>query len=200
EAAFAAQVADASAEQEAAGARGRDDPARRRHPVLVGGGVDLADEAAPADRRDACIGIDGNAVQAAKVDYEPVVDAAEPGAVVAAAADRDVEALFAAEVHRGHDVVDVCTACDQRRALVDHGVVERANLVVVVVALTGDAAVELLGERVDVRDVKHLGHCPLSLRWLETTLLSGSRWFKTPYDGPGGAVRRHRRGSGAGRL
>ena len=53
-----------------------------------------------------------------------------PGPVVAAAADRDQQALLAPEVHGRDDVGDVGAARDEPRALVDHAVVELARLVV----------------------------------------------------------------------
>ena len=57
-----------------------------------------------------------------------------PGAVVAAAADGQQQAVVAGEADRRRDVVGVGAAGDQRRPLVDHGVVDRARLVVVGVA------------------------------------------------------------------
>ena len=69
-----------------------------------------------------------------QVDHEAVVAAAKPGAVVAAAADRDEKAMFAPEVHGGDHVGDIDAARNQARPLVDHPVVERARLVVAVVA------------------------------------------------------------------
>src|SRR5207253_4284370 len=100
------------------------------------------------------------------------VHAAEAGPVVSAAADRDVEPLLAAEVDRDDDVVPVGAASDQRRAFVDHGVVESPNLVVVGIARAGHASVQLFCERVDVADVKHLGHLPSPL-WVRVRLYSG---------------------------
>ena len=64
----------------------------------------------------------------------PSSHAAEAGAVVAAAADGEEQAVVAAEVHRRDDVGDVDAARDQPRPLVDHAVVERARRVVVGVA------------------------------------------------------------------
>ena len=69
-----------------------------------------------------------------QVDDQPVVDAAEPGTVVAAAADGDRQLVVAPEVDRRDHVADVGAARDQQRPLVDHGVVERAGLVIVRVA------------------------------------------------------------------
>ena len=54
-----------------------------------------------------------------------------PGAVVAAAADGEQQAVVAGEADGRRDVVGVGAARDQRRALVDHRVVDRARLVVV---------------------------------------------------------------------
>ena len=73
-------------------------------------------------------------------------------------ADGDVEAVLAAERDRSDDVRDVGAARDQGRALVDHSVVERPNLVVVRVIGSRDAAVQLCLEGVDALTVQHLGH------------------------------------------
>jgi hypothetical protein len=84
--------------------------------------------------RGAVLRVDADRAQAREVDHQAVVDAAEAGAVVAAAADRRVEALLAAEVDRRDHVGDVDAARDQRGTLVDHPVVEGPRVVVVGIA------------------------------------------------------------------
>ena len=78
-------------------------PERHRETVGVRGVVDVAGRAAGRDphRRGA-----GSTRRRAwrQVDHQPVVDAAEPGAVVAAAADRDPQACSRAQADRGDDV------------------------------------------------------------------------------------------------
>ena len=73
--------------------------------------------------------VDADPAHRRQVDHQAVVDATEPGAVVAAAADGDGQAVLAPEVHRRDDVGDVGAAGDQPRPEVDHAVVERARRV-----------------------------------------------------------------------
>ena len=103
----ARQVADPAAEHQPACAGGGDDPRRRRQAVLVRGRVDVAEQRAAADLDGAVLRVDLDAVQLGEVDHEPVVDARETRAVVAAAADREVEPVLAPVVDRGDDVVHV---------------------------------------------------------------------------------------------
>ena len=97
ETAFAGQVAQAAAQREAADAGGRDDPARRRQAVLVGRRIDLAPRAAAADPDRAGLGVDLDALQPRKVEDDAVVDGPQPGAVVAAAADRQRQVVALAK-------------------------------------------------------------------------------------------------------
>ena len=131
QAALAGQVAHAAAEREAADAGGRDDPARRRQPVLVGRGVDFAPGAAAADPHRAGLGIDLDVLQAREVEDDAVVAGAQPGAVVAAAAHRQQErrGRAAKETTLATSSASVAVG-DQRRAPVDHRVVDLAGLVV----------------------------------------------------------------------
>jgi hypothetical protein len=130
EAGLPRQVPDAAAEHQAARAGRRDDPAGRREAVRVCGGVDLSEQAAAVDRRGARVGVDIDLLEAGEVDQDPIVDAAEAGAVVAAAADGELETALAAEVDRGGDVVHGRGADDEYRALVDHRVEQRPVVVV----------------------------------------------------------------------
>ena len=104
---------------------------------------------APPSTAPTRVGIDADAVHRREVEHEAVVDAAEAGAVVAAAADGELEPLAAAEVDRGADVGDVAAADDQRRVLVDHRVVEPARLVVVRAAGLEHSTAETCPERLD---------------------------------------------------
>ena len=113
QAALAGQVADAAAEGEAADAGGRDDPARRRQPVLVGRGVDFAPDAAAADPHRAGLRIDLDVLQAREVEDDAVVTGPQAGAVVAAAADREQELVVAGE---GDDLGDVVGVGAARRS------------------------------------------------------------------------------------
>ena len=95
QAVLAGQVAEAAAEREPADAGRADDPARGGEPVLVGGAVDLAPRAAAADADGAGARVDVDPADRGEVDHDAVVDRAEPGAVVPAAADREREARLA---------------------------------------------------------------------------------------------------------
>ena len=140
--ALAGQVPEAAAEGQAADAGGRDDPARGREAVLVGGGVDLAPGAAAADADGAGLRVDLDRLHRREVDHDPVVDGAEAAAVVAAAADRQRQVVLGGEADRPGDVVGVRAAGDQRRAAVDHRVVDGARLGVGRVVGTDQLAAE----------------------------------------------------------
>ena len=97
----------------------------------MGGVIDVAGGAAGPTRTVRLRRIDAHALHRRQVDDQSVVDAAEPGSVVAAAANGDGKLVVAAEIHRRDHVGDVGAARDQQRPLVDHAVVELARLVVV---------------------------------------------------------------------
>ena len=81
----------------------------RRH----GGVVQIAQRAPALDAGGARVGIDAHAVHRREVDDQPVVDSAQPGAVVAAAADGDEDVVVSREVDRGDDVGDVDAVGDE---------------------------------------------------------------------------------------
>ncbi len=87
--------------------------------------------AAGTDPDGAVRRIDTDALHQRQIDDEAVVDAAKARAVVAAAANRDQEALLAAEVDGRDHIRRVDTAGDQARPLVDHPVVDSARVFVV---------------------------------------------------------------------
>ena len=121
--------------------------------------VDVTQEGAAGRDRGPRIGIHPHAAHAREVDDEPVVDAAQTAAVVAPAADGDVEALLASEPHRGDHVGDVAAPDDHRRVLVDHRVVQRASVVVVAVSGDEHVAANIAAERIHCRRVEsHCGH------------------------------------------
>jgi hypothetical protein len=126
----AREMADAAAERQTADARRADDADRKRQPVLVRRREDVLQQRPSSDTRHPRIGIDERRVHRREVDHEPVVDAAETAAVVAAAADRDPQPTVAREADRSGDVALVHAVGDCRRMLVDHRVVERTRLVV----------------------------------------------------------------------
>ena len=106
----------------------------------MGGMVDITEEGAAARDGGPGVGIHPHAAHAREVDDEAVVDAPQTAAVVAPAPNGDVQALLAAERHRGHHVRHVVAPDDDRRVLVDHGVVQRTSVVVVDVSRRQDRA------------------------------------------------------------
>ena len=131
---LAGEMADAAAEGDAADAGGGDDAAGRGQAEGVGGMVEIAQHGAGLDAGGARHRIDADAVHRREVDHQPVVDGAQAGAVVAAAADGDGDAVLAGEVDGGDDVGHVGAADDERRMAVDHRVVDHAGVVVAGVA------------------------------------------------------------------
>ena len=98
------QVTDPSTEREAPDTGGGDDPEWRREPVLMCRGVHLAEKCAAEDAGRTGIGVDGDPAHRREVDDEPIVDAAEPGSVVPAAAHGDFQPLLATEEDSCSDV------------------------------------------------------------------------------------------------
>jgi len=94
----------------------------------VGGVIDVSPRTSRFDPHGPRIGIDPNARHLGQVDDQPVLHQSEPGAVVTAAPDRGVEAVFAAEVHGRDHVRDAGALGYQSRTLVDHRVVDRPCL------------------------------------------------------------------------
>ena len=93
--------------------------------------VDLAPGAAAAHANGARLRVDLDALQRREVDDDAVVARPQAGAVVAAAADGQEQVVVAGERDRLRDVGRARALRDQRRPLVDHGVVDLARLVVV---------------------------------------------------------------------
>ncbi len=140
QAAAAGEVAEPAPEGDAADAGRGDDPARQRQAERLRGVVDVAEQRAAEHAGHARGRVDDHPAHGGEVDHHAVVDAAQAGAVVAAAADRDRQPLALRVPDRGHHVRGVGAAGDQRRAAVDHRVVELAALVVVGIARRGDGA------------------------------------------------------------
>jgi hypothetical protein len=128
--------------REAADAGVRDDAARRREAILARGAVDLAPRAAAADLDGPALRVDLDALEPGQVDDDAAVARAEPGAVVAAAADGERQPVVAGEADGLRDVVGAGAAGDQRRTLVDHRVVDLAGVVVARVVRSDQGASE----------------------------------------------------------
>ncbi len=116
----------------------------------MGGVVDVAPGAAAADPRGARHRIDADALHRREVDHEAALAGAKAGAVVAAAADGEQQAMVAGEADGGDDIARVGTAGDQRRPLVDHGVEDRASLVVARILGADEAAAQGRGKSLHV--------------------------------------------------
>ena len=94
-------------------------------------------------------------VIAGEVDDEAVVDAGEAGAVVAAAADGDGQAVVAAEADRGDHVGHVGAAGDQAGAQGDHAVVDGAGGLVAGVVGGEDLAAQRRRQRRGKSFIEH---------------------------------------------
>ena len=129
---------------EARNAGGRDDAKGHGQSERVGGVIDVARRAASIDPNGSACRIYAHAFHHREVDHQSVVATAKAGAIVAAAADRDQQALVAAEVHRGDDVGDVHAARDQARPLVDHAVVKSAGSIVVSITWADESSAKAL--------------------------------------------------------
>src|ERR1700730_17507873 len=102
--------------------------------------VDVALGASGANPRRAGHRVDAHALDGRQVNDKAIIDAGEPGPIVAAAAYSDAQAIVAAEIHRRHHVGDVDTASDQQWPLVDHAVIERTGFVIIALATVDDRA------------------------------------------------------------
>jgi hypothetical protein len=131
---LAGEMADAAAQGEAADAGRPDDAAGRGHAHLVGGAIDLAPGAAAAHPHGLVVSVDVDLAHRREVDHDAVVAAAEAAAVVAAPTHRQQRAVSLCEADHGRHIGGRGAARDQRRAAVDHPVVELARLVIAAVA------------------------------------------------------------------
>ena len=146
---LAHQPGDPPAEGEARDPGERDDAARGREPKGGGGTVELTDPDAGLRADGPSRRVDVDALHEREVDHQPPVRDRLAGDVVAAAADRDLEALLPAEVHSVHDVRRVQTLRYHRRTIVDQAVVNAPGLVVAGITRNEDRPGERLPEQLD---------------------------------------------------
>jgi hypothetical protein len=106
--------------------------------------VDVALGASGADPRRAGNRVDAHALHRRQVDDQAVVDAGKPRAIVAAAPNGDAQLVVATEIHRRYHVGDIDTASDQQRALVDHAVIKRTDIVIIGLATLDDHSAQAL--------------------------------------------------------
>src|SRR5262249_51657548 len=144
EAVLAREIPSAPAEGEARDTGGRDDAKGHGQPERVRGVIDVARRAASIHPNGSRCRIHAYTFHHREVNHQSVGAAAEPGAVVAAAGDRDEEILVAAEVHRGDDVGDVHAARNQPQPLVDHAVVKSTGSVIVSITWTDGSSAKVL--------------------------------------------------------
>ena len=161
---LAAEIAVAATESQAGDACRRDDAERDGKTEGVGGVVNIACRAASPHPHGPVCRIDAHALHHRQVDDQPVVDAAESGSVVAAAADGDGKLAVAAEVHGSDHVGGIRAARDQQWPLVDHPVVELAGFLVVGVVATDQGATESFAK---------LSHCLVAHDFLLNVLPGG---------------------------
>ncbi len=130
----AREVADAAAERQPADSRRGDEAARGRQPEWMCRVVYLAPQGATGDPRRPVNRVHADAFHVGEVDHEPVVDGAQPGAVVPAAAHRERQLLLAGKIHCCHHVCGIHTLRDQPGPPVNHAVVHFARRFVVKIA------------------------------------------------------------------
>ena len=101
------EMADAAAEGDAADPGGGDDAAGGGQPEGMRRVVQFPQLRAPLDTGGAGCRVDADPVHRGEIDDQPVVDRAQPWAVVPTAADGHDDVVVAREVDRGDDVGDV---------------------------------------------------------------------------------------------
>ena len=143
---LAAQIAVTAGKREASDAGGRDDAKRHSQSERVRRVIDLSGQAARGDPRSLGRRIDPYALHHRKIDNETIIDAAEPGSIMAAATYGDGQILLAAEVHSRDHIGRVGAARDQMRPLVDHRVIKLARLIVFGVVAADKRAAQALRE------------------------------------------------------
>ena len=123
------EVAEAAAERQPGAAGGGDEPEHRGQAVELRLAVHVAEQAAGLGARHAPRRIDPDAAHQRHVEHQPAVADGQSGDVVAAALDRQRQAVLARGVDARDDVGDAETPDDQRRTPIDHRVPDRARLV-----------------------------------------------------------------------
>ena len=132
---LAGEPADAAVERQPGDAGHRHEAERCGEAVLLGRGVELAEQDPRLSPHGAVVGIDVDVLHRRHVDDDAAITDREPGDAVAAGSHRHGQTAVPSELDRGDDVLGVAALGDERRApMVEHGVVDLAGLVVVGVA------------------------------------------------------------------
>jgi hypothetical protein len=136
------EPAAAASQREPGDARVGHATAGDREAVLLRRGVELTPVEARLGAHRARVRIDRDALHAAHVDHQTVVDHGRTGHAMTTAVHRQPHVLRARVLDRGDDVVGGAAHRDQRRAAVDHAVEDGARLVVAVVTRPQKLAAE----------------------------------------------------------
>jgi hypothetical protein len=127
--------------------------------------IHLAEQRAAENMGDSLCRVHYDPAKLGEVDDETVVDAAEAGAVVSAAPDRDVDTRITAGIHGRHHISDVDGARDQARTFVDHRVVDLARQVVLGMVRSDQSPPTARRESLDQNGARenlgHVHHPPL---------------------------------------
>jgi hypothetical protein len=124
------QPAQSPAERQAGNSRAPDDAAGRREAMQLRLAVELSPQDAALGAHGARGDVHQNALHRRQVDHHARVDRRAARDVVAAAADRDLEAQRSRQGHGIDDVRDALATRDQGRTPVDQPVVHPAGVVV----------------------------------------------------------------------
>lgn len=119
---FPGQVTHTSAQGQTGNPRRRDDAGRDRQAVSVGCTVHVGPPATRAHPNRVRCGIHSHVSDWRQVDHQTVVADAQTGGVMAAAPNRNPQAVGFRHSHRGDHVGDVGALSNQRRFAIDHGV------------------------------------------------------------------------------
>ena len=136
------EPADPATQGQAADAGVRDEAARRREPERLRRRIDVAPGRAALHPRATTFGVHPHAAHPGQVDHHAALPHGVTGDVVAAAADRDRQAVVAGERHGRHDIGLTARPDDHRRPPVDHRVPDRAGRVVPGIGRDQDIALD----------------------------------------------------------
>ena len=84
-----------------------------------------------------------------QVEHDAVVVGPEPGGAMSAAADREIHAGVAGEVHRSDDIGDLLRLDDDPRVPIEHAVMDGAGFVVSGILRRDDRCPDLLTKLID---------------------------------------------------
>jgi hypothetical protein len=124
------------------------------------GVVDITPGATTTHPHGACPGIDMNVLDGRKVDDQAVIAHSQTAGIMAAASNGNPQIVFSSEMYRGHHVGYICALGNQTRFSIDHGVIDSAFFVVLLVGGLYQVPPQLTLEFTDILRL----HIFLSLR------------------------------------